>query len=118
VPEDFRKLHLRPGESVLVPSGVRAQIPEGYMLTAFNKSGISTKNGLVVGAQVCDEDYEGEIHLHLFNVSDKGTMIEPGMKLTQFILVPVLYENIEVVDELPARNTERGTGAFGSTGTH
>lgn len=118
MPEDFAKRILRPGESVLVPSGVRAQIPEGYMLTAFNKSGIATKKGLVVGAQVCDEDYEGEIHLHLFNVSDASTVIEPGMKLTQFILVPVLYEDVEVVDELPLRNTERGTGAFGSTGTH
>lgn len=116
VPEDFASVVLQPGESVLIPSGIKVQVPTGYMLTAFNKSGVATKNGLSVGACVVDEDYEGEVHLHLVNVSSFNTLIEPGKKIVQFILIPVNYEDVEVVEELESRNTERGAGGFGSTG--
>jgi dUTP pyrophosphatase len=86
------------------------------MLTAFNKSGVATKQGLSIGACVVDEDYEGEIHLHLVNTSNFNTLVEPGKKIAQFILIPVNYENVEVVEELESRNTQRGAGGFGSTG--
>lgn len=116
VPEDFTTSVLQPGESVLIPSGIKVQVPNGYMLTAFNKSGVATKQGLSIGACVVDEDYEGEIHLHLINTSNFNTLIEPGKKIAQFILIPVNYENVEVVEELESRNTQRGAGGFGSTG--
>jgi len=108
-----------PQEDILIPSGVKAKIPEGYMLTAFNKSGVATKKGLIVGACVCDEDYQGEIHLHLINTTTQKVDIAPGEKIVQFVLVPILYEGIEVVkeDELFETETERGAGGFGSTGT-
>jgi dUTP pyrophosphatase len=117
VPNDFEKISLFPGESILIPSGVKVQVPEGHALIAFNKSGIATKSRLAVGACVVDEDYEGEIHLHLYNTSqNKITEIEPGMKLTQFILIPVNYQNVELVHEFEKRESERGSGGFGSTG--
>jgi dUTP pyrophosphatase len=118
VPEDFSEKIIGIGDSVLVPSGIKASIPSGYMWLALNKSGVAVKLGLQVGAQVVDEDYEGEIHLHVTKITHGTAKIEPGMKLIQLVLVPVSYENIELVDELQSRNTQRGSGGFGSTGTH
>lgn len=116
VPEDFETQVLKPGQSVLIPSGIKAQVPRGYALIAFNKSGVATKQGLSVGACVVDEDYEGEIHLHMINTSDKDQTVATGQKLVQFVLMPVSYIDVEEVTELPNRNTERGSGGFGSTG--
>ena len=115
-PEDFETKVLKPGESVLIPSGIKMQLPRGYALIAFNKSGVAVKQGLSVGACVVDEDYEGEIHLHMINTSDKDQVIATGQKLVQFVLVPVAYFDIEEVEALQSRNTERGAGGFGSTG--
>jgi dUTP pyrophosphatase len=117
VPNDQESTKLFPGESALIPSGIKAQVPEGYALIAFNKSGVATKHRLSVGACVVDEDYEGEIHLHVYNTSNnKVVEIEPGMKLTQFVLTPVNYQNVEEVNEFPERQSQRGSGGFGSTG--
>lgn len=116
VPEDFETQVLKPGESVLIPSGIKAQVPRGYALIAFNKSGVATKQGLQVGACIIDEDYEGEIHLHMVNISNKEQTVATGQKLVQFVLIPVCYFDIEEVDEIQNRNTERGAGGFGSTG--
>lgn len=116
VPEDYPGVVLKPNESVLIASGIRAHVPSGYALIAFNKSGVAVKQGLSVGACVVDEDYEGEIHLHLINTSNAVTEIKAGQKLTQFVLVPVSYMDVHVLEELPERNTERGAGGFGSTG--
>jgi dUTP pyrophosphatase len=117
VPDDYPSTTIFPGEAILIPSGIKAQVPEGFALVAFNKSGIATKNRLSVGACVVDEDYEGEIHLHLYNTSqNKMVTIEPGMKLTQFVLLPVNYQNVEEVNEFPERQSDRGSGGFGSTG--
>lgn len=116
VPEDFETKTLQPGESVLIPSGIRAQVPNGYALIAFNKSGVSVKQGLSVGACVVDEDYEGEIHLHMINTSNKEQTITTGQKLVQFVLIPVCNVDVHELKELPNRNTQRGTGGFGSTG--
>ncbi len=114
VPEDFETTVLKPGQSVLIPSGIKAQVPRGYALIAFNKSGVATKQGLQVGACVVDEDYEGEIHLHMVNISDKDQTVATGQKLVQFVLIPVSYFGIEEVDNIE-NNTER-KGGFGSTG--
>lgn len=116
VPNDFEDKVLQPGEAVLIPSGIKAQVPRGYALIAFNKSGVATKQGLMVGACVVDEDYEGEIHLHMTNTSNQEQTVKSGQKLVQFILLPVNYDNVEEVHELQSRNTLRGAGGFGSTG--
>tara|TARA_A200000159_G_C7337139_1_gene345562 strand:+ start:3691 stop:4125 length:435 start_codon:yes stop_codon:yes gene_type:complete len=110
---------LGPGKSCLIPSGIKANVPENYALVAFNKSGVAVKKKLHVGACVVDEDYQGEIHINLTNVGNETVHLESGEKIIQFVLVPVAYENITVVEEdnLFEETTERGSGGFGSTGT-
>lgn len=115
-PNDMERIVLAPNESALIPTGIRAQVPEGHALIAFNKSGVATKKGLIIGACVVDEDYEGIIHIHVINVSKSVAEILPGEKLTQFVLIPVNYQNVEEVTEFPERHSDRGSGGFGSTG--
>ena len=134
VPRDFNKTVLEPGEDVLIPSGIKASVPHGYALIAKNRSSVATsahavaaaglkgkpntpKSCLVVGACVVDEDYQGEIFIHVINVGDQSSLIQQGMKIAQFLLVPVSNEDIEVVseDELFNRKTDRSDGGFGST---
>jgi dUTP pyrophosphatase len=92
------------------------------MLVAFNKSGVATKRNLTVGACVVDEDYQGEIHIHLTNVGTETQEIKAGEKIVQFLLMPIVYEGLEEVlseDELwEGKVTERGEGGFGSTGVN
>ena len=104
--------------SLIIPSGIKANVPPGYALIAFNKSGVATKKGLSVGACVVDEDYQGEIHIHLFNNTRFPVIINPGEKIVQFILIPVFTDTIEEVPlkELYDSNTVRGEGWQGSTG--
>lgn len=128
---------LRPGADVLIPSGIKMNIPEGYMLMAADKSGVVTsacasigagrkpkpeafESIVILGAKIVDEDYQGEIHIHLINVGLTKVRIKPGMKIAQFILVPVSYEGLEEVpeSELFSESSERGDGAFGSTGAY
>lgn len=119
IPEDFEAEQIWPGESINIPSGIRAQIPPGCALIMFNKSGIATKYQLQVGACIVDEDYQGEIHLHVMNVGKEVVILKPGMKLVQGLVMPVFYDGVEVLeseDELFPQSTERGQGGFGSTG--
>lgn len=141
VPEDFSGQMLQPHEDVLIPSGISALIPDGYMLMAANKSGIcpsreakedcktpmklkdtdtTISSSIIIGASIIDEDYPGEIHIHLINVGKEPVWIERGQKIAQFILVPVSYADIceaspEVVRAaVLAKKSEREDG-FGST---
>lgn len=119
VPEDFKVRKIWPNEQVLIPSGIKVNVPYGYALIAFNKSGIATKNQLQVGACVVDEDYQGEVHLNVFNRGTEPIKIYAGMKLVQFILLAVNYsipEEVYSEEELYSGIiTERGEGGFGST---
>lgn len=135
VPNDFVEQVLPPQRDILIPSGIKANIPENFMLMAAEKSGVvTTRNAaiqagrkpkvtayntvVVLGAKIVDEDYQGEIHIHLVNVGNEYVIIKPGIKIAQFILVPVSYDTIEVVPENELFNevSDRGDGGFGSTG--
>jgi dUTP pyrophosphatase len=116
VPNDFETITLKQGDSALIASGIKCQIPHNHALLAVAKSGVATKKHLAIGACLVDEDYTGEIHLHVYNWSRDTTTIEAGEKLVQFILTPVVYEDIEVVDQIDFSQSERGDGGFGSTG--
>ena len=110
---------LNPHQRVNIPSGIKAEIPKGYALIAYNKSGVSLKYGLDVGATVVDEDYQGMIHLSLVKTSDKTIIINYGQKIIQFLLIPIFYDKVELVnneEELFTRDSQRGEGGFGSTG--
>lgn len=119
VPEDFPNRLLHFGQQVVIPSGIKVKVPEGYALIAFNKSGVSTKLELQIGACVIDEDYQGEVHINVYNRGLEPVLITAGMKLAQFILLPVNYSlPIEVSNEQELYEgiiTERADGAFGST---
>ena len=116
---DDEGIYLIPHSRVNIPSGIKAEVPHGYALIAYNKSGVSLKYGLDVGATVVDEDYTGVIHLSLVNTSKDTVKIEYGQKIIQFLLIPVLYEDVKEVnseEELFTRESSRGEGGFGSTG--
>lgn len=117
-PEDWSSETIRPNGQVLIPSGLKFDIPDGMALIAFNKSGVAVKRGLLAGACVIDSDYEGEVHINLFNNSKKYVTIGPNEKLIQLLLVPVFHVPlVEVVEsELFTKESERGEGGFGSTG--
>jgi len=120
IPDDFPRTELLPHQSVLIPSGIKVKLPEGYALVANNKSGIASKKQLIIGASVVDEDYQGEIHLNLINTGHVNAIIAPGDKIIQFLLEKQEYASvIEVGSEDELFNgvvTERGAGGFGSTG--
>lgn len=130
-----KSYNVPPHSDLLIPSGIKAEIPKGYMLMAADKSGIATTynaqkraglepkrsaydSSVIIGAKIIDEDYQGEIYIHIINTGNHFIHIEGGMKITQFILVPVLYDSLEEVkpDGLFTEVSERGDGAFSSTG--
>ena len=130
IPNDFPETKLYIGQQVNIPTGIKVVVPDGYMLKAENKSGISRKKGLTCGACVVDVCYRGEIHANLFktvegtedleDANGKYTIIKPGDKIVQFVLEKISDEELEEItteeyDSLP--ETVRGAGAFGSTGT-
>ena len=119
VPNDFNPIILQPGEDVLIPSGIKTRLPIRTALIAFNKSGVATKKKFSKGAQVIDPDYQGEIHIHVFNVGKEPREINPGDKIIQFIHLPIIKSKLmqcQTEEELFPSKTERGTGGFGSTG--
>lgn len=119
VPAEIGPITLHPHNRVLIPGGIKADVPDGYALIAMNKSGVASKKGLDVLACVVDSDYQGEIHLNVVNTGEDIIIIEPGEKLVQFLLIPVEHCPVEEVPlgELYTAESERGEGAFGHTGT-
>ena len=121
VPNDFAATVLKTGQSVKIPAGIKVEVPAGYALIFFNKSGVASKKSLIVGACVIDHGYSGEVHINMINVGEDDQLITPGDKIVQGILVPVItFETLEVAEEELYRDIHvagnRGAGGFGSTG--
>ena len=120
IPNDYPTTEIDPQVSVFIPSGLKINVPENHVLIAMNKSGVALKKNLQVGACVIDEDYQGEVHIHLTNVGNHPCTIEGGDKIIQCVLMPVNYDIVEVVESeeemWKGEETERGDGGFGSTG--
>ena len=107
---------VRPNSDLRIPSGIHIEIPEGWCMTFLNKSGISYNKKLIVGGQLIDAGYQGEVHFHLINVGQQIIAIEPGMKICQGIFLPV--PKIKLIEEhgkLFSETSARGQGGFGST---
>ena len=115
-------LRIEPGETILVPTGCTFGIPHGYMLEIKNKSGVAYKKQLLVGACVVDSGYEGEVFVNLHNVGTTSQILEPGDKVAQAVVVPVVHarfiasESADIYDWYPITISNRGVGALGSTG--
>ena len=113
---------IEPGCSVLVPTGCTFAIPHGYMLEIKNKSGVAHKRQLLVGACVVDSGYEGEVFVNLHNIGTEPQVLEPGDKIAQAVVVPVVStrfvasETPDIYDWYPITISGRGTGALGSSG--
>ena len=109
-----------PHSQVLIPCGIKVDIlDKNTYLDAENKSGIATKKELLVGAQVVDAIYQGEVHINLHNVSDKPQRIGFGTKVVQFLhkeYIQTVWEEISNDEYDKIETSERGTGGFGSSG--
>ena len=117
-------MYIRPGERISIPSGIKVKFNrKDVALIAYNKSGVSTKKGLVIGACVVDEDYTGEVHISLINTSNTDTItLTEGEKAVQFLLIPIVpvRETSEVTPEeyekyVQALGSERGEKWCGSS---
>jgi dUTP pyrophosphatase len=102
-----------PGEHVRLYTGFALEFPSGYGAFVKDKSSIS-KAGLHTMGGVFDAGYRGEYNVHLVNLSDKAYEITKGDKIAQLVILPVELPEIEEFTELS--ESERGEGAFGSTG--
>ena len=107
-------VHLLPGERKSIPLGLAFEIPDGYVGLMWDKSGLSHKHGVKTFGGVIDAGYRGEIHAGVMNLSDTPYTFEKGHKIVQILIQSVEHPKIIEVDELS--ESERGTGAFGSTG--
>ena len=108
---------IRPGETVFIHTGLSMAIPEGYVGLNFARSGLASKQGLAPANKVgvIDSDYRGELMVALHNHSSEVRTVEPGDRVAQFLIMPVITAQFIEVDTLDA--TLRGAGGFGSTGT-
>ena len=106
------------GETILIPTGLSMELPEGYAGLIYARSGLASKKGLAPANKVgvVDSDYRGEVMVALHNHSNKDAVIEPGERIAQLGINPYLMGIFTEVDALG--DTERGSGGFGSTGTH
>lgn len=108
---------LEPGQTVLVGTGLALYIGDpGYAGLVLPRSGLGHKHGIVLGNLVglIDSDYQGELMLSCWNRGQASFTIQPGERLAQYVLVPVLQAELEIVGDFHA--TERGAGGFGHSG--
>ena len=99
---------------MLVSTGIRLALPDGYVGLIWPRSGMAVKHGIDSGAGVIDSQYRGEVKVLLFNHSDGEHFIKKGDRIAQ-----LLVQKIETVEFLPVDNldsTERASSGFGSTG--
>ena len=108
---------LQPGEAELIPSGLAIYIEDSHLAgLVLPRSGLGHKHGVVLGNLVglLDSDYQGELMISCWNRSANEFTIEPGERVAQLILVPIVQTEFQIVDEF--EHTSRGTAGFGSSG--
>jgi len=113
-----QELEILPGESKYIPTGMAIYIADPrFAGMVLPRSGLGHKHGIVLGNLVglIDSDYQGELVLSCWNRGDTKFVVEPGCRLAQFVLVPIVQAKIEVVREFAAE-TVRAAGGFGHTG--
>jgi dUTP pyrophosphatase len=120
IQHDF--LIIEPGDRILIPTGICADIPDGYCIKIYSRSGLSFKEGLLLtnGVGVIDSDYSDEIFISMTNNSADVVILHSDSKIAQGELVPYQKVNIQLIESddyqtLPKKGNR--TGGFGSTGS-
>jgi dUTP pyrophosphatase len=102
---DKNEIILNPGQGYLFGTGIKAEM--------------ASKKDLVVGACVCDPRYSGEIFINLHNIGNNTQVIKEGDKIAQLVLIPIMYCDIEEVEEKDlysySKSDDRGEKGFGSS---
>lgn len=110
-------LCIQPGDCRLIPSGVSIHIGDpGIAAVLLPRSGLGHKHGIVLGNLVglIDSDYQGQVFVSCWNRGEDDFTIEPGERIAQMVLVPVIQAEFDVVEEFS--QSRRGDGGFGHTG--
>ena len=104
------------GQTVMIPTGLAMEIPDGCAGLVFARSSLGTKRGLAPANKVgvIDSDYRGQIYVALHNHGTQAQTICHGDRIAQLLIMPVFTPGFEEVQTL--QDTQRGQGGFGSTG--
>lgn len=108
---------IKPHEIRLIPTGIAIALESSdYVAYIYARSGLAIKHGIAPAncVGVIDSDYRGEVCVGLVNQTENEFTVNPGERIAQMVIAPVITPDIEVVDELD--DTDRGAGGFGSTG--
>lgn len=106
---------LEPMERIVIPTGLKIQLPEGYEAQIRPRSGLAAKKGIVAILGTIDADYRGEIGIILINLSDEPFIISPLDRVGQMVIKK--YESVEWIEVDSLDESSRGENGFGSTGT-
>jgi len=112
-------LTVEPNQTVLIPTGLAVHLEAPHLAgLILPRSGLGHKHGIVLGNLVglIDADYQGELQISCWNRSQAAFVIQPGERIAQFVVVPVVQVEFNVVDDFVA--SDRGAGGFGSSGKH
>jgi dUTP pyrophosphatase len=110
-------LTLEPGATQLIPTGIAIHVDDpGLAAMLLPRSGLGHKHGIVLGNLVglIDSDYQGQVMVSCWNRGSAAFTIQPGERIAQMVIVPVVQVEFQVVDEFVT--TDRGSGGFGSSG--
>jgi dUTP pyrophosphatase len=110
-------LDLSPGETKLIPTGLAIHLRDPQLAAVIiPRSGLGHKHGIVLGNLVglIDSDYQGELMISCWNRGETAFRVEPGERIAQLVVVPVVQVEFAVVESFAA--SDRGSGGFGHTG--
>lgn len=109
---------LEPGERALIPTGLAMAIPAGFEVQIRPRSGLALKHGVTLlnTPGTIDSDYRGPLGIIVVNLGQEPFHITHGMRIAQMVVAPVVQCEFNIVESLD--ETDRGSGGFGSTGTH
>jgi dUTP pyrophosphatase len=107
-------LTIYPEGRACIPTGIAMEIPPGFEGQVRPRSGLALKYGVATFLGTIDSDYRGEIGVTLVNYGSMAFVVEPGDRIAQLVIAPVVHARLVEATELG--DTERGAGGFGSTG--
>ena len=108
---------LEPGGRARIPTGIAIALPSpDYVALVYARSGLGIRHGVIPGncVGVIDSDYRGEVVVGLYNSGSEPYTVQPGDRVAQLMVTPVVRPELKLVEELD--DTARGAGGFGSTG--